>query len=79
MFFSPSDDAAEVAQAIRDMVACAALCDWNCSELCSCSAAQSAHRQSPQRWQTIIQPTLQQLALARPTAKFNVGIAAYGK
>jgi methylthioribose-1-phosphate isomerase len=62
------DDAAEVAQAIRDMVVRGAPAIGIAAAYAVVLAAKTAYQQNPQRWHSLIQPALQQLALARPTA-----------
>lgn len=62
------DDATEVAQAIRDMVVRGAPAIGIAAAYGVVLAAKTAYSQHPQRWQTLIQSALQQLALARPTA-----------
>ena len=62
------NDATEVVQAIRDMVVRGAPAIGIAAAYGVVLAAKAAYQQSPQRWQTLIQPVLQQLALARPTA-----------
>lgn len=62
------DDAAEVTQAIRDMVVRGAPAIGIAAAYGVVLAARAAYQQHSQRWQVMIQPTLQQLALARPTA-----------
>jgi methylthioribose-1-phosphate isomerase len=66
--FITLDDAAEVVQAIRDMVVRGAPAIGITAAYGVVLAAKSAYQQNPQRWQILIQPLLQQLALARPTA-----------
>jgi len=66
--FLTFDDAAEVAQAIRDMVVRGAPAIGIAAAYAVVLAAKAAYEQNPQRWHSLIQPALQQLALARPTA-----------
>ncbi len=66
--FLTFDDAAEVAQAIRDMVVRGAPAIGIAAAYAVVLAAKTAYEQNPQRWHSLIQPALQQLALARPTA-----------
>jgi methylthioribose-1-phosphate isomerase len=66
--FLTFDDAVEVAQAIRDMVVRGAPAIGIAAAYAVVLAAKTAYQQNPQRWHSLIQPALQQLALARPTA-----------